>query len=368
MLFSASRDQYRYFSKLIGHLSLPISLKHYKYLWFPELVVQIPRDEIAEQVELLVTRKSNTEKGQKKSALYWKIFRWLNQKKAHLLYRQYAAWLKRLDASFIGVWNGKKFRQSILVIAAHHFQKQLIFFERGPLPGYSCVDPKGVNAFSSIPRSADFYKKRDVVSANSEKNLAEPENYIFVPLQVVEDSNIYLHSPWIKNMRHLYDVLEQCIKDNPALHFVLKPHPACSEQYQDLIHKSNPNIVWETQKTSSELVAKSKAVLTINSTVGIEALMAHKKVLVLGDALYGFEPLVRLAKDQKCLQDILRKIDDLKVDDLLIEQFLDYLKTDYAIPEDAMRSPGSEHWRIMEAKLNLILNDQAELALGLNGK
>lgn len=345
---------------------------HYKSLWFPAFGVHFPVGQINKQVDLLLTRKKNSAKGNQKSKLYWLLFTWLYRQKAKWLYRLYLGWLNKLDAGLIGVWNGKKFRQAILVLAAEQVGKKVVYFERGPLPGYSCIDPKGVNAFSSIPRSVEFYKKRAQhvqIKKKSKTVLARPqglpEHYVFVPFQVVEDSNIYLHSPWIRSMRHLYHVLELALESCPRVHFVIKPHPACPENYEDLIALNNPNIRFVQDVTSQALVEYAQAVLTVNSTVGIEALMAHKKVIVLGDALYGFEPLTLPVTGQTQLETTVCRLDKWQLDQQLIDCFLDYLEKDYAIEGDAMKTPTEKHWQQVSTKLSMILSGKPMASIGL---
>ena len=360
-LFAASKQQFEYFKNLCSHVDLPMSLIHYKSIWRPAFGCGMPREALNEQVNILRNRKRNSAKGKGKSNLYWRLFSWLSLQKAKWLYRQYQAWLQTLDADYIGVWNGKKFRQAILVIAAKSLNKKIIYFETGPLPGYSAIDPVGVDYFSAIPRNADFYLSRPITGPVPEllehfpRPSGLPENYIFIPFQVVEDSNIYLHSPWIRDMRHLFQVIVEASKVCPNLEFVIKPHPACPERYDDLVSINHPKIHFVQDIPSQALVQHAQAVLTVNSTVGMEAIMARKNVIVLGQAIYGFEPLTRLATNQMQLETIFHSIDNILPDENLIAHYLDYLANDYAVIGDAMKTPDSYHWQAVEAKLKTLL-------------
>lgn len=370
-LFSASNDQYRYFKQLVEQVDLPIGLTHYKSLWRPAFNIDFPIEAINKQVEILFTRKKNSHKDKHRSKLYWALFSWFNRQKAKWLYRQYQAWLSQLDADYIGVWNGKKFRQAILVLAAKQQQKEIVYFETGPLPGYSAIDPVGVDYFSAIPREADFYLTRPMknkpfkLEQSFPRPESIPEHYIFVPFQVVEDSNIYLHSPWLKDMRQLYAVLIHACEANPTLEFVIKPHPACPEKYDDMFENAHPRIQFTHNAPSQALVQHADAVLTINSTVGMEALIARKKVIVLGQAIYGFTPLTYPMLDQQTLNTALAALDDWTLDTNLIDHYLDYLAEDYAVPGDAMKSPNQKHWEEVERKLALMLNGKMMQAIGM---
>lgn len=370
-LFSASKDQLEYFTQLKKHIDLPVECTHYKNVVGFSLFVRVPNEQLKKQVEILLQRKANSASGKSKPSWFWKVFRLVNQINANLLYRKYFGWLQRLDADFVGVWNGKKFRQAILVLAAKAQNKQIIYFETGPLPGYSVIDPVGVDYYSAIPRSADFYLARPLKSSvfNLKEDFPRPQNlpehYIFVPFQVVEDSNIYLHSPWIKDMRHLYKALEIAAEENPAIHFVVKPHPACPERYDDLMKSNHPQIQFVKEHASQVLVQHADAVLTINSTVGMEAIMARKKVLVLGQAIYGFAPLSQPVENQAELEKVLKNITNWKVEERLIEHYLDYLATDYAIEGDAMKSPTKAHWEQAQEKMRMMLSGKLMQAIGL---
>lgn len=371
-LFSASKKQYGYFKSLCKHVDLPISVTSYKSVWWPNFTCDVPIDALIEQVSILRKRKLNSEAGKDKSGWYWHFFSWFNLQKSKLLYRQYYAWLSSVEAEYIGVWNGKKFRQAILVIAAKALSKNVIYFETGPLPGYSAVDPVGVDYYSAIPRNADFYLSRPLKESAAPffpeslpRPKGLPKEYIFIPFQVVEDSNIYLHSPWIRDMRHLYDVIVKASNACPNFEFVIKSHPACPENYQDLIDLKHPKIHFVQDVPSQALVQHAEAVLTVNSTVGMEALMARKKVIVLGQAIYGFEPLTHLATNQIELETILQTLDKIPPDENLIAHYLEYLSTEYAIVGDAMREPNEKHWTGVTQKLSKVLEGKAMESVGL---
>lgn len=357
---------------MVEQVDLPIRLTHYKSLWRLAFNIDFPIEAINKQVEILVTRKKNSHKDKHRSTLYWRLFSGFNRLKAKWLYRQYQAWLSNIDAEYIGVWNGKKFRQAILVLAAKQQHKKVIYFETGPLPGYSAIDPVGVDYFSAIPREATFYLARSMknkpfrLEQSFQRPESLPEHYTFVPFQVVEDSNIYLHSPWIKDMRQLYNVLVQACETNPTLQFVIKPHPACPEKYDDLFENPHPRIQFVQNAPSQALVQHADAVLTINSTVGMEALIARKKVIVLGQAIYGFSPLTCPVTDQPTLNKALAAVEDWTLDTHLVDHYLDYLAEDYAIPGDAMKSPEYQHWQEIEKKLAIMLDGRMLQAIGMH--
>ena len=373
LFFAASKDQRHYFTELSQHIELDSEVVWYKSLKIPSLFITYPLAQLWQQAELLTIRKQNSSKGKNYPAFIWPLFTFISLLQACWLYSIYIGWLKRVSAKFVGVWNGKKFRQAILVIALQNQQKKAIFFETGPLPGLSAIDPKGVNFYSSIPNTLDFYLNRTLSSDVTNEIIKHentrpgnlPKRFVLVPFQVVEDSNIYLHSKWIRNMRQLFSVCESLSKKLPNITFVFKEHPACDEQYDDLRKQQSTQLQFIDDFTTSELVQYADAVITVNSTVGIEALIARKKVFVLGDALFGIEGISFPVDSEDALFQQLSHLDDLVLNETAIASFIDYLQHDYGVAGNAMKNPGLEHWQAANKRLTLLLADRASEALKL---
>ena len=375
--FAASRDQLNYFTHLHDNIKLSSSVVWYKSLRIPSLFIYYPVAKLWQQAKLLTKRKKNSRKGKNYPVLLWPVFTSFSFIQACWLYAVYIHWLKRLPDATVGVWNGKKFRQAILVIALKAMGKKPIFFETGPLPGVSAIDPKGVNFYSSIPNDVEFYLKRNLSENHLTEQMLEkekqatrpgnlPKRYILVPFQVVEDSNIYLHSDWIHNMRQFFTVCESISNQlGDDISFVFKEHPACDEEYTDLRRRQSAKLQFIDDVTTPELVHYSEAVITVNSTVGIEGLIAGKKIFVLGDALFGIEGITYPVKTEKALLDCLTNLQQLTINQPAVNSFLDYLKFDYAIPQNAMQNPGKKHWQAAEKRLTLLLAGRVEEALNL---
>ncbi|MEA3405345.1 MAG: hypothetical protein U9R28_06350 [Pseudomonadota bacterium] len=374
VFFAASRDQLRYFSELTKNLSIGSDVVWHKALVRPCLFVKLPGSELTKQAKLLTKRKQNSRKGRHYPKYIWPIFTSLSFVQACWLYAVYIAWLKKLPSDTVGVWNGKKFRQAILVVALKTMHKKTIFFETGPLPGVSAIDPLGVNFYSSIPNNVEFYLNRpmsdDTQNTSSIPQATRPgslpKNYILVPFQVVEDSNIYLHSQWIRNMRQLFTLCQRLSKVlGEGVTFVFKEHPSCNESYEDLRKLQSPQLQFVYDVSTPILVEYAKAIMTVNSTVGIEGLIARKKVFVLGDALFGIEGISYPVSSEKALLNLLLNLDSLEIDEIAISSFIDYLKNDYAIPQNAMKKPDKEHWLAADQRLQLLLDDKTDEALKL---
>jgi capsular polysaccharide export protein len=110
-------------------------------------------------------------------------------------------------------------------------------------------------------------------------------HYIFLPFQVSTDTQIKLHSK-IDNVGAL-DAACQLARDMD-LDLVCKIHPAetNTEEVKILIDKLDTNGFFVSTENTAKLIEGASLVVTINSTVGLEAMIVGKDVRVLGNALY----------------------------------------------------------------------------------
>jgi len=111
------------------------------------------------------------------------------------------------------------------------------------------------------------------------KGGALPENYVFWPLQVSSDTQIQEHSMY----KSMYQALEYIL---PRIfsYIVLKEHPAERENIDYSVFENNRIKIINSDL--SDLIDKSQYVITINSSVGLQALERGKNVDVYGRAMY----------------------------------------------------------------------------------
>jgi len=262
----------------------------------------------------------------------------------------YMRYFKEIDRDYnkIVLWNGFTFRQAIAVEIAKLYSIKPIYVENGFLPDRIVIDKRGVNFYNSVPRDINFFvnykndkdlpKKlipRNPKDVNKFSNLKEevlPNEYIFIPFQVDYDTQIMLFSPWIKNMNELFHIIES-ISSKLDLNFVFKEHPSSKKSYPKLYEKikNNPKLYFINSYSTQELIQRSEAVITINSSVGIESLLFYKKVIVLGQAFYKINCITKWADNKDELIKILKNLESWKVDSNLIDNFLKYLYYDYLI-------------------------------------
>jgi hypothetical protein len=379
ILFFAARDLHRdYFSSLSHHLDCPSRVAWYKDIWLPGSrgLKFLSRANISHIVDLKIREKKNSP-GNHKSGLYWYTYALVRRIAANVLFLKYFRYLEKYHSQYIVVWNGNKLRQAIVVQAAKCLNRQCAFFENGLLPNTTTLDFQGVNAFNSLPRHREFYDSLQFDGAGqlpstlvarkpeSDKKIIRgvtelPERFIFVPFQVNTDSQITIHSPWIRNMVHLFNEVsaaQTLIKDT-SISFVFKEHPSDSQDYRSLHERvrQDDGLMFAHDFTTQELIERSAAVITINSTVGFEALLLGKKVIVLGDAFYGFEGLTMKVNNENELVEALNELQGWQPDARLRENFLRYIQSDYAIP-DSWTSPGEKHWQRINEKFSCIKHE-----------
>ena len=255
------------------------------------------------------------------------------------------AQLKKYKPSLLVIWNGLKYRQKILVLAAEWLHIKTAFMENGLLPNTTVLDSKGVNQDNSVPRNTDFYKNLSLPpfefkqleqrqTEYSKKNSAFelPERYIFIPFQVDNDSQIISFSPWVNNMQMLFDLCRDCVSD--YLPLVFKEHPSSPVDYSYLHERQKEGrIVFANGVDTQILIQGASAVITINSTVGIEALSLGKPLFVLGQACYAIEGVAKSVFSKEQLIQLFQQTDPLiyASDAQLVKAFLSYLQNTYLI-------------------------------------
>jgi len=285
-------------------------------------------------------------------------------------------------------WNGYFAPDIIVNYLAKEHNIKTIFYEMGLFrPNTMTIDAKIVNYGNSVPQSVSFYKnnefsdknnlvsKSNIKSSNKNiyklykifdhllyhlncctykrfdniKNISLKKKKelstvvklsdidtkyinIFVPLQVSTDTQILLNSPNIKSMDRLIEILNTAIiklnKENIKYKIYIKKHP---KDLKEIKTEFEDNIYLLDEKISSkEIIKKVDSVVTINSTVGLEAIELSKPCVVLGNAFYSIEPIAFKANTDN----LALKINEaLKNTDFKLQsKFIEYLKYEYQLP------------------------------------
>ena len=288
------------------------------------------------------------------------------------------------------VWNG----QLIFTLAGIHWAEKrnmkIWYMENGALPGTLQLDEKGVNTESSITgKTPQFFAEHDLnydteqkpiepLSPHPNKTLHPfelfaryinrfgwywwitrvfwenflpdqrgkkirqslptdkvilPKEFVFIPLQVHDDTQIMVHSPLVKNMEEFVDACYDAIrKVDPDMPIVVKEHPQDfgREDYTALRQKY-PDIIWLRKFPINDILAKASLVIAVNSGVGIEALTFKRPVITLGNAFYNVPKVVRHAQTLEELPELIRESFNEPVDSELINHYLGYLQKRHLI-------------------------------------
>ncbi len=282
----------------------------------------------------------------------------------------------------IFLWNGSGLAAALAQQWAHQHNIPLLFAENGYLPHTLQLDPMGVNAFSSLNTLNLTDIAARTYSAAQEQEFAAmltdyragratpvapplrlrpsllaylqqgwrdwwqrprrrrinrrigdtqpqvPERFVLFPLQVVADSQLTLHSPLYGNQLAVAIAeVEIALREvDPTLALVVKLHPADRKKTDyDAVATAHPALVWVSNGDVRPLLARAQGVVTINSTVGVEALLFGKPVVTLGNNFYCREELVYPVRSRAELVPQLRRALTQPPNRILIGQYLRYL-------------------------------------------
>jgi capsular polysaccharide export protein len=232
-------------------------------------------------------------------------------------------------------WNGLNGTRRAFMDGARDAGARTLYFELSPFAGRITVDPCGVNNANSLPREIGPYlawaknsgmadswrevidtiqaRKPFVNCTDATTGPALTEPFIFVPLQVPGDSQLRLFGGNFRTVEAMIEATIDAARNLPdGWHLRLKEHPSSHVQFGDLIAKlAHPKIVLDNLTDTFAQVAAARAVITVNSSVGLEAMFFEKPVVALGECFWAIpgvathcptvEGLVRLLKDPEAL-------------------------------------------------------------------
>lgn len=289
-------------------------------------------------------------------------------KRARRLLHELSDFLESQNVGAIFVWNGSNLRLALAVWLARKRGIPVIFAEHGYLPGTTQIDSRGVNFDSSmtdlvmsgagqlapdpvldaaLDREIDAYKNgrpmrvmnapapahyrsdlrswlyRKIALWIKERDRrnppavgcdepALPERFVLLPFQVTKDSQLILHSPLVgKDMAGMLSAVHAALAGvDPRMRIVVKLHPYerrdVQMRYADLI-RQYPDVLFIRRHRMTELLARSSAVVTVNSTVGFEAFLFDKPVVALGRNFFTAQGLVEKVDRLEQLPDALTR-------------------------------------------------------------
>lgn len=287
--------------------------------------------------------------------------RWL---KTRLYSAQYNWFRNRFESNPDAVavaWNGLTGTRRAFMSAAKDSGTPHLYMERAPLPGRVTLDHVGVNQVNGLPREIGFYrdwadsvadghgdgwralkakltarkaeKRGDVGQTAADAALAE-QPFVFCPLQVPDDTQLKMFGGWVKNINRFIDLLELAAEALPdGWHLRFKEHPSSKISLTEALEQARRaqpgKIVIDNSTDTFAQVAASRAVITLNSSVGLQAFWYDKPVLVLGQAFFRMPELVTPVNSMSALFHTFQNINDVSFDPTARTVFMNYLDRVY---------------------------------------
>lgn len=203
-----------------------------------------------------------------------------------------------------------------------------------------------------------------------------PKKTVYMPLHMTPEATMTYHCSNTKFCNYESCILSLIERADPSITFIVKEHPAMYglrelSFYRQL--KSYPNVILVHPKENSNLLlSKIDTVLTENGTVGVEALVRGKRVLVLDrNCYYLFHPNVFLV-DDVTLESLSFELTDYSNTEFVRRLSLCVFKSDFVCDTRKMPACSPEqfgkgireyiNWR------STTLNDETNAKCCLRGK
>lgn len=196
------------------------------------------------------------------------------------------------------LWNGTLpvFTQLKAWLNSHHIAYSFVECGFFPQTQHVYFDKQGINVECSLATDDLRWlpENASALLANKEHEFfdsvlayCEHEDYIFVPLQLGDDSNIQFNSRFTSGMQPFIDYIENLY---PSENIVFKAHPRDNNTYSSALATS----YW-SDACAKSLIKGAKKVHGINSTVLFEAELWGVETIIEGDCLLSRHKLQKRA-------------------------------------------------------------------------
>ena len=297
------------------------------------------------RVEAALTRAKRQPKGP--------LARWFKRQLIRGQYNWARAYFTAHPDDLALAWNGLTGSRMAFMAGARDAGAATLYAELAPLPGRITLDAVGVNAEGSVPQDPGFYRDwaqdqdmsnwREIgagLTARASRRAdvghgggALPETpFLFCPLQVPDDSQVTLFAGWCGGMDGFLAALAQAAQALPeGWHLRLKEHPSAKQSLAPLIAPllAGGRVVLDNASDSFAQVAASRGVVTLNSSMGLQAFFHDKPVVVVGRAFFALPGLVTPAPDLPALEAAFADPGSLGFDPALRAAFMAWLDRVY---------------------------------------
>jgi len=151
--------------------------------------------------------------------------------------------------------------------------------------GFYCLFAVSLECPNMFRKTRNFLQSKKIQYDYDEFNPAIQPGYVFFPLQVSTDSQLIVNSD-VDNIQALY-LAAQIAKDK-NVPLIVKPHPAESNRLfvMKLTELRKELGFLFVDVNTFQLINYCSLTVTINSTVGMEAMLLKKPITVFGRAIY----------------------------------------------------------------------------------
>lgn len=286
----------------------------------------------------------------------WAVTRWLKRQLIRGQYNWARAHFTANPDRIAVAWNGLTGSRMAFMAGARDAGAATLYAELAPFPGRITLDPAGVNAEGSVPQSAAFYadwagadptrtgdqwrtlgadltarpSRRTDVSQGADTLPDTP--FLFCPLQVPDDSQVTLFAGWTRGMSGFLTALEQAAQHLPdGWHLRLKEHPSAKTPLVRLIAPlvATGRVVLDNATDSFAQLAASRGVVTLNSSMGLQAFFHDKPVLALGRAFWALPGVATRINGQADLDAAFAAADAMTFDPTARARFMNWLDQCY---------------------------------------
>jgi capsular polysaccharide export protein len=286
-----------------------------------------------------------------------RLMRWLKRLLLRTTYNGARRHFAARPAAMAAAWNGLGGMRMAFLNGARDAGSAALHAELSPLPGRITLDPQGINAEAVIPRDPGFYRAwsggdparcgdgwreagRGLAARPSRRTdvrqvsaAALPEGpFLFCPLQVPTDSQVQLFAGWCGSNDGFLAALgraAQCLPE--GWHLRLKEHPSARQSLAAAIAPlvAGGRIVLDNATDSFTQLAASRGVVTLNSSMGLQAFFFDKPVVTLGRAFFALPGLVTVSEGQADLDAAFADAASLRFDPALRAAFMNWLDQVY---------------------------------------
>jgi len=179
------------------------------------------------------------------------------------------------------------------------------------------------NSFINIIRYG-FLKVPDI------QNSVQEKDFIFFPLQVNNDTQLICYgNSFTSNVKVIKEISKIIGQIDPTSEILIKMHHDerdAAENYKIKKVVNRLSNCFISYKSTTELIKESKFTININSSVGFEAILFQKPVVVLGKSLYSDCNLIIKINNLEELKQIYSKLTNFKSNDFATMRFANALE------------------------------------------